>query len=52
MNVLQIPLSTNVRVLMFQILVDNIAWQEEILKDCLFDIILILQKANTEGFYL
>lgn len=52
MNVLQVPLSTNVRVLMFQILVDSFAWQKEILKDYLFDIILILQKAGTKGSYL
>ena len=52
MNVLQVPLSTNVWVLIFQILVDSFAWQEEILKDYLFDIILILQKAYTEGSYI
>ena len=52
MNVLQVLLSTNVRVLMLQILVDSFAWQEEILKDYLFDIILILQKADKEGSYL
>lgn len=51
-NVLQVPLSTNVRVLMFQILVDSFAWQEEIHKDYLSDIILVLQKAYTEGSYL
>jgi hypothetical protein len=37
---------------MFQILVESFAWQEEIFKDYLFDIILILQKAGTEGSYL
>jgi hypothetical protein len=37
---------------MFQIFFDSFAWQEDILKDYLFDIILILQKADTEGTYL
>ena len=37
---------------MFQILVDSFAWQEEIHKDYLSDIILVLQKAYTEGSYL
>jgi hypothetical protein len=52
MNVLPVPLSTNVRALMFQILVDSFAWQEEILKDFLFDIILILRKADPVGSYI
>jgi hypothetical protein len=52
LNVLEVPLSTNVQVLMSQILVDSFSWQEEILEDYMFDIILILQKADTEGSYL
>jgi hypothetical protein len=52
LNVLEVPLSRNVQVLMSQILVDSFVWQEEIFKDYMFNIILILQKADTEGSYL
>jgi hypothetical protein len=37
---------------MFQILVDRFAWQKEIRKDHLFDIILILRKADPVGSYI
>ena len=42
---LKVPLSRNVQA----ILVNSFAWQEEISRDYLFDIILIIHKAGSQG---